>query len=33
LDIHVPGGLNFGYIDVTFETQGQSYEAIDKSFN
>jgi hypothetical protein len=27
------GGLNFGYMEVTFETQGKSFEAIDETFN
>jgi len=27
------GGLHFGYMEVTFETQGKSFEAVDKTFN
>ena len=27
------GGLNFGRMEVTFETQGKSFEAVDKAFN
>ena len=27
------GGLNFGYMEVTFETQGKSFEAVDETFN